>query len=1228
MCIAANAQSSPKTISYKKYNRQLRKTERILIKQLKQMPGFGQLDGEDENENTPDAYWLQQYLSTINPALGRPTPEVLIPILQKLYSPGLANRAAAGKSVTPWVERGPNNVGGRTRSLAWDPSDVTGKKVWAGSVGGGLWVNNDITSSTGKWIPVNSLWSNLSVTAIAFGSLGKDTMYVGTGEGFGASSSMTRGYGIWKSVDGGKNFSLLSNTTGFYFCNDIVVRTENNKSVVYASIVANYYGGTYHGSGAGAFGMFRSTNGGSTWTNVSPSAANSGKFSYADIEIDANNRLWAGTMKNPNGGADAGGGRIMYSDNGTTWTTAFTSRDKNGRVEIACAPGKASTLYAIFESGGKLDSVVVSKNNGASFTAKSEPVDLDNGIPDSDFTRGQAWYDLIMAVDPNDSNTLIIGGVDLFRSTNGATSWTHISKWSNNNNLGSLGCSYVHADQHAIVYKPGSSSTVIFGNDGGVFYTNSVSTASSSAVIPARNNGYNVTQFYWGDLSSTGGSNVMIAGAQDNGTQRYTAAGMNSTTEVTGGDGAYCFISPSSSSKQISSYVYNTYYYTTNSWSSNGTLINRSSLGRFINPAEWDENGPGLITYRSTGKAFRIKLTTSPGALDSFTYNFSGSDLGSALYAHKTRSGKSRLWIGTDAGGIRMTLDAWATTPSFSSRGTGVNAGNISSFNTIRFGDTMAVVLSNYGIKNIYTSFDSGATWTSRDGNLPDMPVWSIVLNPNKIGEAIIATDIGIYGTANVFATSPTWTADTAGIGPVKVNTLRYRKADQMLMAVTHGRGVFTNDAWSKNNPIAQFGASSKDVCTNTVVNLLDSSLNDPTTWAWAITPRNMVYLGGTDSTSQNPKVRFTQGITYNVKLTVGNALGSNAITKNTYITVTDTVVGTASLILSRASLCAGDTLVLNANVPATLSSSITSWAWFKNATNIGSTANSLTVNPLAGDSFRLALTSNKKCVSPASFSTNRVFPVVNSIVNASAKISAMAGCAGKPLTVSVAGTNTGASPAWSWFLNGTSIAGTASSVAIPLPLNGDKVWAKITVAGPCVKPANTIFSDTSTLVINPKPSTPSVSRNYDTLFSSNVGAGTYTWYRNGVVKGTGRQLKTNQNGTFKCVYAELGCNSDSSSAIIFNSLGTNGFGDFQMLYPNPATDVLFVPSYSACGDIKIFNAAGAQVEFFGVFLKPQNGTSALGIKDLKPGAYLLTIQAKDCGNAVNYRYRFIKINP
>ena len=164
-------------------------------------------------------------------------------------------------------------------------------------------------------------------------------------------------------------------------------------------------------------------------------------------------------------------------------------------------------------------------------------------------------------MDPLDENTVIVGGIDLFRTTDAGTNWDQISKWSNNNNLAALGVSLVHADQHAIVFKPGSSTEAIFGTDGGVYYSSEVQNSGSSAVINSRNTGYNVTQFYTCAIHPDAGEDQFLAGTQDNGTQRFTTAGINETNDVFGGDGAYCAIDQTEPSIQIVSYIRNYYGY-------------------------------------------------------------------------------------------------------------------------------------------------------------------------------------------------------------------------------------------------------------------------------------------------------------------------------------------------------------------------------------------------------------------------------------------------------------------------------------------------------------------------------------------------------------------------------------------------------------------------------------------------------------------------------------------
>ena len=157
------------------------------------------------------------------------------------------------------------------------------------------------------------------------------------------------------------------------------------------------------------------------------------------------------------------------------------------------------------------------------------------------------FYDLEIEVDPINDDIVYVGGINLFRSTNGGSSWTQISKWSNNSNMDALSVSLVHADQHGIYFKPGDSDKGIVVNDGGVYYASSFSTASSSDVFTSQETGFVTTQFYKVAQSPLSYSNDYIfGGTQDNGTLQLdnstSFSGLTSSTEFTGGDGGFCLL--------------------------------------------------------------------------------------------------------------------------------------------------------------------------------------------------------------------------------------------------------------------------------------------------------------------------------------------------------------------------------------------------------------------------------------------------------------------------------------------------------------------------------------------------------------------------------------------------------------------------------------------------------------------------------------------------------------
>ena len=168
-----------------------------------------EMPGETETEaaktDRPDLAFEQDFRITMDPVLKRPATERLI-IAREMIAMQQRNKQTLMAPI--WEERGPKNVGGRTRTVVYDPNDLSNKKVWAGGVGGGLWYCNDITAATPSWNRVNDFWENIAISSIAFDPTNTQIMYVGTGEGW-SNLDAQRGAGVWKSSNAGLGFERL-----------------------------------------------------------------------------------------------------------------------------------------------------------------------------------------------------------------------------------------------------------------------------------------------------------------------------------------------------------------------------------------------------------------------------------------------------------------------------------------------------------------------------------------------------------------------------------------------------------------------------------------------------------------------------------------------------------------------------------------------------------------------------------------------------------------------------------------------------------------------------------------------------------------------------------------------------------------------------------------------------------------------------------------------------------
>jgi photosystem II stability/assembly factor-like uncharacterized protein len=780
--------------------------------------------GTPRKTSGPNRAWQQDYMRTMNPFLKRPTPELLPAIIRQNEAnrkegivKSLSIPGTGTESYKNWIERGPSNVGGRTRALVWDPNDPLKKKVWAGGVTGGLWYNDDITDSASSWKKISDVWSSLAVTCIAFDPINPKIAYVGTGEGFDVNSSV--GAGIWKTINGGATWEQLASTVQFKYTNDLVVRNESGKSVIYAAIDAS----TNYDLNIGFdnAGLQKSLDSGQTWKQVLPDIYGTDiNFGAASLSIGKDNRLWVGTKANPYSSSitsgtykNRGGGYVLvYNDIDSAWTVSDSAKVQlgSGRVSVATAPSDANYVYSFIEDSRYVHSIRKTVDGGKTWDTCKLPRSAEVSTnPKNDFTNGQAEYDQVLKVDPNNPRVVIVGGVDLYMTKDAGNTWKQISRWSENPNMDWLKCSIVHADQHAIVYKQGSSDTVIFGTDGGVFYSENILKADSNAVIDARNKNYNVTQFYTVAIHPTAGKDYYLAGSQDNGTQRFALPAFDKTTEAYGGDGGYTFINQLNPRYQIVSYIQNVYgIHTTETggFQQAQALLEDQTSGSFINIASYDDSLNILYTYkyadvkRMQTSLYRIKIierSDTPGKfnplVDSIIVKGSSFNI-TAMRLSPYTKGSSTVFAGTASGMLYKIKNADKQTYTVELIPGNLPIGSISCIELGASEDELLVTFFNYGVEKIWYTKNGGLTWENKKGNIPDIPVrWSLFNPNNRLNEVILATELGIYGTTNFSAANPVWALSNNGFANVRTDMLQIRSSDQQVVAATFGRGLYTS---------------------------------------------------------------------------------------------------------------------------------------------------------------------------------------------------------------------------------------------------------------------------------------------------------------------------------------------------------------------------------------------------------------------------------------------------
>ncbi|NWF49877.1 MAG: T9SS type A sorting domain-containing protein [Ignavibacteriaceae bacterium] len=659
-----------------------------------------------------------------------------------------------------WTQLGPANIGGRIRSIAIHPSNPN--IVYVGGVAGGVWKTTDGGSN---WSALTDFMENLAVCALVMDPANPNILYAGTGEGF-FNLDAIQGAGIFKTTDAGTTWSRLSSTNNsdFYYVNDLAI--DNTNGAIYA---------------ATRKGLFRSNNGGTSFSTVLSSGGSDVHCTDIEIAYTSPATIYAcfGLFNQST---------VYRSIDGGASFQANLSQSGMGRIELAVSNSNPLVAYVSMLDLNTYGVGImgITTDGGGSWYSITVPGPSYSGA--SNYAGTQAWYDNILSVDPDNPAVLYAGGIDFWKSNNNGNSWTQKTNWY----VQSGAPQYVHADHHAIQFAPSNSNIMYLGTDGGMFKS-----TNKGENWSAINNGLYITQFYYGAVAPNG--TKYYGGTQDNGT--LATNGSTSWFEILGGDGGATEVDFVNPNNIYMEYVNFAFYKSTDGGASYFKAMNGIPTGPnlfdgttdrtlFITPFTMDPNNSSTIV----GGTYRVWRTTNGAsnwsAISSdLTGDGSGTN-GAKISAVTVAKGNSNvIYVGCTNGRVQVTTNAGS---NWNLRNSGLPNAYVTRISTDANNPAVAYVsFSGFLSGNkVFKTTDYGQSWTNASGNLPNIPVNCLLVNPSDANTVFAGTDLGVFTTTN---SGNTWTQDNTGMANVPVFDLDYRSSDGKIFAATHGRSMYSS---------------------------------------------------------------------------------------------------------------------------------------------------------------------------------------------------------------------------------------------------------------------------------------------------------------------------------------------------------------------------------------------------------------------------------------------------
>ncbi|MBI1343172.1 MAG: T9SS type A sorting domain-containing protein [Terrimonas sp.] len=793
----------------------------------------GEFEEEEERESGADkqlSMWFQ--------ARAYPDPTYLTDKYQRAWAQHqqLKNNALTRNervNAANWATLGPvGSIGGRILCIAIDPNNSN--NLWAGSASGGIWKSTDAGAN---WSSVTTNLNVLGVSTIIIDPSNSNVIYAGTGEVLRSGNSNigfnvwkargTYGIGIIKSTNGGTTWSqVMTKSTSDLFGIQNLTFDPSNSNTIYACATD---------------GVYRSTNNGSSWSQILSQTY------CRDIAIDNTNTNRIAVSYGNMTDAQKG---VKYTTNGNnatpTWNNATGFPAFEGYIQL---DNVGTTLFAsvgISSSTANTNrEIYQSANFGASWTV----VGGTSSGSTTNHCSYQFWFAHTVAINPFATDSIMFGGVNLYRYRVSNITKTTVGG--------------PHADQHDIKFDPNIRGRVYVCNDGGIY--KSTNGGSSFTKI---NNGLDAVQFYASLGVSSTNANRIIGGLQDNGQVLYNGSSWTSVSWG-GGDGTACAIDPSNDNNILASRDAKQVFRSTNGGSTGGSVTSywgfvADSRTAFVAPLAFSKSSPTTVYLASDN----LHKSTNSGA--SFSNDAYGSATNYIEAQHKTAialavspTNANKVYVSTspfaqydnDVNNLYVTgqpnflRTTTGGTPFTSIKGSLPDRFVMDIAISENNDDSVYVVLGGFGTAHVYVTPNGGTTWTAIGTGLPDVPFNAILIDPVNPSIIYAGCDFGVYVSPDRGAT---WTDYSNGLTDATLIMDLQVDANNKLIAATHGRGIYRSDLYSGTLPVTltsfsgyhQSGVNKLQWTTENERNLrayeLEKSLDGTHfTTATIITPRN-----------------------------------------------------------------------------------------------------------------------------------------------------------------------------------------------------------------------------------------------------------------------------------------------------------------------------------------------------------------------------------------------------